>query len=180
MAAAPTTTGTGTTTGHDPTAGAGPALFRLVRFWSRRWATRSSTAEGLTGDDQQIQDIMVLEAVEAAAERTTEVSVADVAHQLGIDRSGASRLVTGAAGRGYLHRDTSGQDARRAAVAVTPAGADLLASAHAWQQETYHALTRHWDPAEVASLAGHLRRLAAELADHPPRPAHQPTPEERR
>jgi hypothetical protein len=46
--------------------GAGPALFRLVRFWSRRWTGR--VAEELTGEQRRIQDVLVLEAVDGAAQ----------------------------------------------------------------------------------------------------------------
>jgi hypothetical protein len=39
----------------------GPALFHLVRFWSRRWAGRAS--EELTGELRHVQHILVVEAV---------------------------------------------------------------------------------------------------------------------
>src|SRR5437763_768335 len=87
-------------------AGAGPALFR-----PRRWATAS--AGPATGDAPLVQDILVLEAVDAAA-RHGEVSVTDVAHQLGLDRSGASRMVGAAVDHGHLTRTPSADDARRA------------------------------------------------------------------
>ncbi|TDC72550.1 MarR family winged helix-turn-helix transcriptional regulator, partial [Streptomyces hainanensis] len=140
-------------------AGAGPALFRLVRFWSRRWATASV---GEPSDDTPlIQDVQVLEAVDAAA-RHGEVSVTDVALQLGLDRSGASRLIAAAVDHGYLTRSASGRDARRVTLDVTPAGADVLTGAHAFQEEVFARLTAGWDPAEAAGLARGLRRLADE------------------
>ncbi|MDT0322894.1 MarR family winged helix-turn-helix transcriptional regulator [Streptomyces millisiae] len=140
-------------------ADAGPALFRLVRFWSRRWAT-ASAGPG-TGDTPLVQDILVLEAVDAAARRG-EVSVTDVAHQLGLDRSGASRMVGAAVDHGHLTRTPSAHDARRATLALTPAGADVLTAAHAFQEEVFARLTATWEPAEAAALARALRRLADE------------------
>jgi DNA-binding MarR family transcriptional regulator len=151
---------------EDPTrahlAGAGPALFQLVRFWSRRWV--SAAAAELTGDMAKVQDILVLEAIDAASARLGEVSVTDVAHELGLDRSGASRMISEAVKHGYVTREASEQDARRAMLMVTPAGADILTGAHAYQEEIFARLTASWSPEDAASLADDLRRLAAELA----------------
>ncbi|MET7338912.1 MarR family winged helix-turn-helix transcriptional regulator [Nonomuraea sp. NPDC005650] len=141
-------------------AGAGPALFRLVRFWSRRWVT--ATAGETAGDMSRVQDVLVLESVDAASARLGEVSVADVAYELGIDRSGAGRMIGVAVDHGYLARASSGEDARRATLTVTPAGAEVLTGAHAFQEEVFARLTATWDPGEVESFARGLRRLADE------------------
>lgn len=149
-------------------AGAGPAFFQLVRFWSRRWITRAALQidPEPAADDRRVRDVLVLEAVDAAAARTPEVSVADVAHQLGIDRSGASRLIGDAISRGHLKRETSAIDARRAVIVPTKEGSKTLAEARAWQEKTFAAVTRGWEPDDAARLAEYLRRLAAELPDH--------------
>ena len=139
----------------------GAALFRLVRYWSRRWILQAS--EDLTGEQRRVQDLLVLDAVEAAARRDPEVAVADVAHQLGIDRSGASRFVTAAVDHGYLERRPSASDARRAVLTLTPAGRELLAGSHAWQEQVYAELTSGWEPEDAARFAGYLQRLEAEL-----------------
>ena len=139
----------------------GAALFRLVRYWSRRWILQVS--ENLTGEQRRVQDILVLDAVAAAARRDPEVAVADVAHQLGIDRSGASRFVTAAVDHGYLERRPSASDARRAVLTLTPAGRELLAGSHAWQEQVYAELTSGWEPEDAVRFAGYLQRLEAEL-----------------
>jgi DNA-binding MarR family transcriptional regulator len=139
----------------------GAALFRLVRYWSRRWILQAS--EELTGEQRRVQDILVLDAVAAAARRSPEVAVAAVAHQLGIDRSGASRFVAAAAENGYLERRPSRADARRAVLTLTPAGRELLAGSHAWQEQVYAELTAGWDPEDAARFAGYLQRLESEL-----------------
>jgi DNA-binding MarR family transcriptional regulator len=144
----------------DEPTGGGPALFRLVRFWSRRWP--GQVAADLTGEQRRLQDIQVLEAVDAAGD---EVSVADVAHQLGIDRSGASRFVADAVEHGYLRRDSAARDARRALLSVTPTGRTLLDGAHAWQERTFDELTARWPADEASAFARYLQRLAAELTD---------------
>jgi DNA-binding MarR family transcriptional regulator len=139
----------------------GAALFRLVRYWSRRWILQVS--ENLTGEQRRVQDILVLDAVAAAARRDPEVAVADVAHQLGIDRSGASRFVTAAVDHGYLERRPSASDARRVVLTLTSAGRELLAGSHAWQEQVYAELTSGWEPEDAARFAGYLQRLEAEL-----------------
>jgi DNA-binding MarR family transcriptional regulator len=139
----------------------GAALFRLVRYWSRRWILQAS--EDLTGEQRRVQDILVLDAVAAAGRHGAEVAVADVAHQLGIDRSGASRFVTAAVENGYLERRPSEADARRAVLTLTPAGRELLAASHAWQEKAFARLTAGWDPEDAGRFAGYLRRLESEL-----------------
>jgi len=88
-----------------------------------------------------------------------------VAHQLGLDHSGASRFVSDTMDRGYLQRSTSSKDNRRAALTTTDAGRDLLAGSHSWQDEVYARLVADWDPDDAVRLAGYLRRLAENLRD---------------
>jgi DNA-binding MarR family transcriptional regulator len=138
--------------------GAGPALFRLVRYWSRRWAPGAAV-----GTDSAVQDILVVEAI-AGVSTDVPVTVTEVAAQLGLDRSGASRLVSAAVSHGYVVRAAAEGDARRAALTVTPAGRDLLAAAHAWQDGVFAELTSGWKAEDVRRLAGYLRRLAVGTA----------------
>lgn len=100
-----------------------------------------------------------------AARGAAEVSIADVAHQLGLDHSGASRFVAAAIDHGYLRRGTSAADSRSAVLTITTDGLELLTSAHSWQDDVYARLVDKWDPADAARLASYLRRLAANLTD---------------
>ncbi|GAA0732923.1 MarR family winged helix-turn-helix transcriptional regulator [Dactylosporangium roseum] len=128
----------------------GPALFRLVRFWSRRWASGAV--------DERAQHVMAVEAVHAGGEAT----VNDVAHRLGLDQSGASRIVRAAVAAGYLARGESQGDRRRAAIRLTPAGEELLAAARSWQRDVFDELTAGWKAADRHRFAGYLDRLADE------------------
>ncbi len=132
----------------------GPALFRLVRFWSRRWA-RGIAA----GGPSLPQHVLVLDAVRAGAEAT----VGDVAHQLGLDHSGASRMVATTADAGYLQRTRARTDARRAVLSLTPAGEELLRSSRDWQRSTFVELTASWSQEDRTRFAGYLARLAREV-----------------
>lgn len=138
----------------------GPALFRLVRFWSRRWSARASAA--LTGEMRHVQHIQAVEAVQTAGQGG-EATVNAIAHQLGLDHSGASRMVRDAAEAGYLVRTESEKDKRRTVVRLTESGEQLLEGARDWQRRVFDELTENWEEQDKAQLARLLRRLASEL-----------------
>ncbi|MGH3381985.1 MAG: MarR family winged helix-turn-helix transcriptional regulator [Actinoallomurus sp.] len=138
----------------------GPALFRLVRFWSRRWINRAS--EELTGHPSHVPHILAVEAVRTG-NATEEATVGTVAHQLGLDHSGASRLVREAVTAGYLTRTTSNHDRRRASLQITENGHELLAGSREWQRHAFAELTATWDDHDRRQLAIYLQRLADQL-----------------
>lgn len=134
-----------------------------MRFWSRRW-TYATAAPSRT--PEPAQNVPVIEAV-AASRGDGEVTVADVAYQLGVDRSVASRLVTDAAAHGYVRRDASPRDARRADIVLTTDGEALLEGAHAFQQRTFEDLVAEWPAEDRERFAGYLRRLADQVLPDP-------------
>lgn len=134
-------------------AGPGQALFRLVRFWSRRW-----TGAGHAVELEHARDVMVTEAV-ASLSHGDGATVNAVANELGIDQSGASRFIAQAVQRGYLRKAPAQQDARQRALDVTPTGEDLLRAAHAWQEAVFADLTAGWPEQDVRQLQGYLARL---------------------
>lgn len=139
----------------------GPALFRLVRYWSRRWA-RGVAVEA--GDDASVpQHVLVVDAVDALRRAGGEATIGQVAQQLGLDRSGASRMVAAAAEKGYLEQQRARSDARRSVVALTPAGHDLLDHSHQWQRAKFAELTADWSPSDRTTFARYLERLARDV-----------------
>ena len=143
------------------TADGGPALFRLVRFWSRRWTMR--TSEELTGQMRHVQHILVAEAVGTTSNRPAQATISTVAHQLGLDHSGASRMVRDAVAAGYLTRAPSEEDLRRVCLQLTPSGHDLLAGSRRWQRHVFDELTITWDQQDRQQFAAYLQRLAEQL-----------------
>ena len=145
--------------------GGGPALFRLVRFWSRRWAADAArqVPRG-AGDAAHVGHVLVLEAIDAAGGSApgSAAAIADVAVQLGLDRSNASRMLASAVAAGLVAKATHPGDARRTELATTPAGRDLLAAARAWQDQVFARLVAGWPAADARRLAGYLQRLAEE------------------
>jgi DNA-binding MarR family transcriptional regulator len=136
----------------------GPALFALVRFWSRRWINRTSA--DLPDDLRHAQYIQVVEAV---ATTEAEATITSVAHQLGIDHSGASRMVRDATAAGYLSRSESEYDRRRTSLLLTASGERLLADARAWQRTVFAELTAGWNEEDRGRFAGYLQRITDEL-----------------
>jgi DNA-binding MarR family transcriptional regulator len=125
---------------------AGRTLFEFVRFWSRR------------GGSSRGRDVLVTETVHALRS-LPEVTVNDVAAELGLDQSGASRMLTHAVDEGYLAAHPSAADARRRTITVTAAGVRLLAGAHRWQDEVFASLTDDWTPEEKVAFERALLRL---------------------
>ena len=132
----------------------GPALFRLVRFWSRRWA------RGVAVDVGEAvalpQHVLVIDAVDTLTQSGDgEATIGDLAEQLGLDHSGASRMARASVAEGYLERGRGQLDGRRGVLRLTPAGVALLEFSLRWQRSTFAELTKSWDAHDRAQLAGH-------------------------
>jgi DNA-binding MarR family transcriptional regulator len=151
----------------------GPALFQIIRFWSRRWA--AGAARDGAGDAQHVGHVLILEAI-AAAVRSSQAAhadesgaslsgpaaIGDVAAELGLDRSNASRMLAAAVSAGLVTKATSAADARRTELRMTEAGQSLLAAARAWQEEAFLQMTASWPAADARRFATYLHRLAAQ------------------
>ncbi len=128
--------------------GPGRTLFAFVRHWSRR------------GDPQRGRDVLVTEAVRALDGRGP-ATINAVAREIGIDQSGASRLVRDAVAAGYLAMTRPAADARRREVSVTAAGHALLRDAHRWQEAMFDRLTADWTEHRRADFHQAMRQLMA-------------------
>jgi MarR family transcriptional regulator, organic hydroperoxide resistance regulator len=132
----------------------GQALFSFVRFWSRRW-----TGVGSGVDAQRGADVMVLEAVHALTRSGRPASVNEVARELGVDQSGASRMIARTERLGLVTRRAAGRVGAASSIAITPAGDELLRQAHAWQDEVVRSLTADWPDEDVATFSTLMDRL---------------------
>lgn len=149
----------------DPTiAEGGPALFRVVRFWSRRWAAGAARQS-----DAHVAHVLVLEAIEAVGAAGGRAAIGDVATELGLDRSNASRMLADAVAAGFVTKAASQDDARRTVLGITPAGRSLLDAARDWQRNVFAQLVADWPAHDARRFAGYLDRLASEQS----RPADQ-------
>jgi DNA-binding MarR family transcriptional regulator len=88
--------------------------------------------------------VLVGEAVHALSRRGASATVNAIAHEIGIDQSGASRLIKSATAAGYVVMAASAADGRRREASLTPAGRAMLDQAHRWQEEIFGQLTTGW------------------------------------
>ncbi|WP_166353433.1 MarR family winged helix-turn-helix transcriptional regulator [Phytoactinopolyspora limicola] len=118
--------------------GPGQALFAFVRHWARRTSPSDDTIA------EQGRLVLATEAVHSLTRRGVAATVNAIAHEIGIDQSGASRLVKNAAEAGYLTLQASETDGRRRQAAVTASGHTMLEQAHDWQEQVFERLTEGW------------------------------------
>ncbi|MDN6281549.1 MarR family transcriptional regulator [Corynebacterium variabile] len=118
--------------------GSGELLFSFARHWSRR----SAIDDAVTAEQGRL--LLTLEAVASLIDRGQSATVTAVASEIGIDQSGASRLVKSAVDAGYVAMTTSQTDRRRREVTVMPSGDAVLREAHAWQEQVFGELTVGW------------------------------------
>jgi DNA-binding MarR family transcriptional regulator len=93
---------------------------------------------------EQGRRVLVNEAVLALTERGIPATVNAIAQAIGIDQSGASRLIRSATSAGYLVMEASAADGRRREASLTPAGRSMLQHAHRWQEEVFDRLASGW------------------------------------
>lgn len=87
-------------------------------------------------------------------------TVAELAGQLDVAHSTASRLIARAEQTGAVVRMPDPHDQRRVTVHLTPAGRDLAAVALEYRMRTLEAATADWTDTERASFAHLLTRFA--------------------
>ncbi|MFK4083756.1 MarR family winged helix-turn-helix transcriptional regulator [Kribbella sp. NPDC020789] len=100
----------------------------------------------MTGDASGDQGrlVLVCEAVHALSQREIPAAVNAIACEIGIDQSGASRLIKSATSAGYLATVAAPADGRRREVSLTAAGRTMLNQAHRWQEKVFAQLTTGW------------------------------------
>ena len=144
--------------------GPGQLLFSFVRHWSRR------AAIGDPAIAEQGRLVLVTEAVGSLVALELPATVNAVAHELGIDQSGASRLIKSAADAGYLAPAPGSADGRRREVSITAAGHAALEHAHAWQERVFAELTEGWTAQRrddfQSAMADLIARSHASVASH--------------
>lgn len=113
-------------------------LFDFVRRWSRR----APSEDPALADQGRL--VVVAEAVRTLTDRGAATTVTAIAREIGIDQSGASRLLQSATQAGYLVVEVSAADGRRREAALTPAGRTMLEQAHRWQESAFAQLSAGW------------------------------------
>lgn len=135
------------------------ALFHLGRTFSKlpmRQLLAAQTTQAI-----ELSQILVVQAVQTATADGRAATVGDVAGQLAIDPSTASRLVTQTIRAGYLTRMAAQHDGRAVQLTLTPTGKALADHAHHYQRAVFDQITSKWPTEERHTFA----RLFVKFAD---------------
>lgn len=90
--------------------------------------------------------------------------VSDVAQDLGVDLSVASRQLAALAADGYVERRPDANDRRAQLVEITPAGRRALTDAHRRMVAAFDEVLSDWSDADVDALRAGIDRLRADHA----------------
>jgi len=100
-----------------------------------------------------------------AVERAGVLRVNDLAAELGLHKSNASRVAAGLVARGYLSRGEEAGDARAVGLRTTPAGRRLHRALRARVDAGHAALLGRYPPAVRRGVVALLEALAAQTAE---------------
>jgi DNA-binding MarR family transcriptional regulator len=134
-------------------------MVALRRSMSRRSLSRQ--LDLAVGDGVSVSHALVIDALVDRA--GTDINVGDVAVELGIDPSRASRMVAAAVKAGYVRRHASQQDGRRSSLQLTETGHAVASAAKAVRINAFADATACWSEAECATFAELLARLSGAL-----------------
>lgn len=127
---------------------------------SRRWLSRPGYRERMWSRLEvpvDLTTVRVLRAVERSL--GADPSIGDVARELGIDPSTASRFVDRVVERGDLERRPCPEDGRRIRLALTKGGRSTLAAVTEARRKVLSEVTRDWGEGDIMRLAELLERL---------------------
>ena len=110
----------------------------------------------------------------AVVQRQGPVRVSEVADQLSVDLSVASRQVAALVGAGYVEREPDPDDRRATRLRTTEEGARVLSDSHRRMVATATRALSGWSEEEIAGLAAQLERLREDFASVASPTTHDP------
>lgn len=103
--------------------------------------------------------------------RSGPIAVTEVARQLGVDQSTASRQIKPLEDEGLLSRTADTADRRVAWLEITPGGREVLDRIHGLRRKDLDLVLGEWSPGDVEQLAELLDRFKQSMLDAPQRRA---------
>lgn len=113
----------------------------------------------------------------AAVHRLGPARVSDIAADLHVDLSVASRQITALVEAGHVQREVDPADRRAQLVSVTDAGFAVLHGAHERMVEQLQQGLADWSDDDVVELARGIEHLVEQFADGRRRASTHPTPD---
>jgi DNA-binding MarR family transcriptional regulator len=140
------------------------AVAKLIGDAIRDLAAMRRTIERELVCDASVASLSVL----SVLDRAGPLHVSEVAAQLDVDLSVASRHTSALERRGLVVRHPSPTDRRAHVVSLTEAGAETLARARGWLAERLEASLESWSLDRLHTLADALAELRSDLATFMP------------
>src|SRR5690625_731128 len=131
-------------------------LLVRIHVSRQRPSYRRRLLEGIDALDG-IGGLRVLRAIARQLQLRDRVSVGDIAVDMGIGQSSASRAVDDVCRRGLASKTTCSDDLRKARLTLSDAGRAVLATADANRQRLLSQATEGWSPDETVKLTELLR-----------------------
>lgn len=128
---------------------------RLRRLWLQQGRRRRLLDE--VGQPISMAVLRTLYAIDSL--RLEKISVGDVASELEVDASTASRLVETAVANGYALRNPSPDDRRKSVLNLTETGRAIVNDARGAREFLLSEVTSDWTQDEVTSFTVLLDRL---------------------
>ncbi|MEN0083181.1 MAG: MarR family transcriptional regulator [Leifsonia sp.] len=141
------------------------ALMRLRRLWDVPGKVPTDT-----GDLVDASTVLVVDAIRRLSPGA--VHVADIARQLQVSPSTASRLVSRAHQAGMVQTQGSDRDPRAKAVTLTPSGRELATGSLRFRERMLAAATHTWQESDRETFADLLGEFA-DGVDRLPSPWNQ-------
>ena len=91
-----------------------------------------------------------------------DVSVGDLAEELAIDPSRASRIAADLVGKGFVRRHAAQGDGRKSILALSDAGMAMMQMVRQAKSETTARTFAAWAEDDIIAFAGYFTRFAAE------------------
>lgn len=147
---------------HHPSLGALDDALVRIRVATQRLAYRQQLHQGL---DQPgtLAELRLLRAVQRRTTQETRPTIRDVAAELGIEHSTASRAVARAEANGYLSKGASTEDQRQCLLMLTDAGCSYLTELTARRRALLAESVADWPADELSQIATLLNRLADDI-----------------
>lgn len=130
-------------------------LMRLRRLWLQEGRKRRLIDE--VGSPIAMSVLRTIFAIDAL--NSDHTSVSDVAAELEVDASTASRLVESAVSNGFAERSPSSVDRRKSVLKLTSEGRHMLLKARAGRTKLLAEVTAKWSEDEIVLIAMLLNRL---------------------
>src|SRR5690625_4308798 len=138
------------------------AAGRLLEAWydlHRR--SRALTAEIARTAGMSVSTMWLL----AQLDRLGEARVADIAAEMFVDPSVASRQISYLEQSGYASRRVDPNDGRAFLVGLTDAGRDVLTEVRALRQATLSRALEDWDTEDLDALGESVRQMGKRITD---------------